>query len=74
MKTEKLKEYDVVALLKEMPDRKLLRGQVGTIVHQYTETDFEVEFADTKGVEIAIVTLKSEDLILLHHEMEYVGK
>jgi hypothetical protein len=66
--TESLKLFDVVALLEEMPERKLLRGQVGTVVEQYSETDFEIEFTDKHGATIDLVTLKSENLMLLHYE------
>jgi molybdopterin-binding protein len=73
MNDTNLKLFDVVALLKEIPERKLLRGQVGTIVEQYTATDFEVEFADKNGVTIDLVTLPASELMLLHYEMEYAG-
>lgn len=71
MNNESLKLFDVVALLQAMPERKLLRGQVGTIVEQYTDTDFEVEFADKNGVMIDLVTLQASELLLLHYEMAY---
>lgn len=44
MKDERIKLLDIVALLKQIPEHKLLRGQIGTVVEKYTETDFEVEF------------------------------
>ncbi len=36
----------MVALLKDMPEKKLLRGQIATVVERYPDTDFEVEFSD----------------------------
>jgi Domain of unknown function (DUF4926) len=70
MTDETIKNFDVVALLKAIPEKKLLRGQIGTIVEKYTETDFEVEFSDNKGRTLALLTLKTEDIMLLHEELE----
>jgi hypothetical protein len=63
-----MKKLDVVALLKDLPELKLYRGQVGTIVEEYEPGIFEVEFSDTRGHAYAIETLQEEQLILLHHE------
>lgn len=70
MTDETIKNLDVVALLKAIPEKKLLRGQIGTIVEKYTEIDFEVEFSDNKGRTLALLTLKTEDIMLLHEELE----
>lgn len=68
-----MKLLDVVALLKDMPDRNLVKGQVGTIVEQLDENAFEVEFVDAKsGDTLSIETLSSKDLILLHFALEKV--
>lgn len=67
-----IKELDVVALLKEIPESKLMNGQVGTVVHKYDEDTFEVEFANPDGETIAEITLHSNVLLLLHYKMEYV--
>ncbi len=72
MKMEIIRELDVVALLKEIPQYKLMNGQVGTIVHKYNEDTFEVEFADLNGETIAEITLHSNILLLLHYKREYV--
>lgn len=67
----RLKILDVVALLNDLTPRKLSKGQVGTIVDQLDENIFEVEFIDTKtGSTIAVETINSKDLILLHFELE----
>ena len=70
MRDETINSLDVVALLKELPLQNLLRGQIGTIVEKYTETDFEVEFSDYGGKTIAIVLLNTEDIMLLHNQLE----
>ena len=66
----KLKILDVVALLKNMPEKNLIMGQVGTIVEVLTENVYEVEFASNKGETIALAAVDSENLLLLHYELE----
>jgi hypothetical protein len=70
MKREILKLHDTVAILKDLPERKVVFGQVGTIVEKLAEGVFEVEFANKFGETIAEFAVKSEDLMLLHYEME----
>ena len=62
-----MKLLDVVALLENLPELGLYRGQVGTIVEQYETTVFEVEFSDNKGKAYAIETLKKNQLMVLYH-------
>lgn len=64
-----LKLLDVVALMKNLPDDKLSKGQVGTIVEKLDDNVYEVEFSDKNGQTIASLALKAEDLILLKFEM-----
>jgi hypothetical protein len=70
MKRENLKLYDTVAILKDLPEKKVVFGQVGTIVEELAEGVFEVEFANKFGETISEFAVKSEDLMLLHYEME----
>ncbi len=67
-----IKELDVVALLTALPEEKLSKGTIGTIVNVYTNNFYEVEFANTKGEAYAILTLSAENLLLLKHEPEMV--
>ncbi len=71
MKREDLKLYDTVAILKYLPEKKVVFGQVGTIVEELATDVFEVEFADKFGETIAEFAVKGEDLMLLHYEMEF---
>ena len=41
-----MKLLDVVALLEDLPELGLYRGQVGTIVEEYEPNVFEVEFSE----------------------------
>jgi hypothetical protein len=59
---------DVVALTEDIPDRGLLRGQVGTVVESLGPGVFEVEFTDNDGRTYAMLSLKSSQLLLLHYQ------
>jgi hypothetical protein len=73
----KMKLLDVVALLEDLPNLQLYRGQVGTIVEVYEPGVFEVEFSDLNGQAYAIETLKESQLMVLYHypiqEKQLVG-
>lgn len=58
---------DVVALLSDLPEHGLIRGQVGTVV-ELLDGAFEVEFCDDEGKTYAEMALKPEQLLILHHE------
>lgn len=59
---------DVVALTEDIPDRGLLRGQVGTVVKSLGPGVFEVEFVDNDGRTYAMLPLKSSQLLVLHYQ------
>ena len=63
-----MKLLDTVALLKDLPTLNLYRGQVGTIVEEYEQDVFEVEFVDTKGRTYALETLEASQLMLLRYQ------
>ena len=49
-----IKENDVVALLVDLPEQGLRRGDVGTVIEVFSETEhhpagFTLEFVDEKG-------------------------
>jgi hypothetical protein len=58
----------VVALLEDVPREGLVRGQVGTIVEKWAPGFYEVEFCDDEGRTYAMVALKAEQVMRLHHE------
>jgi Domain of unknown function (DUF4926) len=58
----------VVALLEDMPEKGLLRGQVGTVVEILAPGVFEVEFSDDAGRTYAAVALRGDQMMLLRHE------
>jgi len=63
---ETLHLLDVVALLEDLPERGLVRGQVGTVV-EVLDGAFEIEFSDDRGRTYAQLALSSEQLLVLHH-------
>jgi len=60
--------HSVVALLEDLPEHGLVRGQVGTVVESWAPGVYEVEFSDDQGRTYAMVALKAEQLMRLHHE------
>lgn len=64
-----IKEFDIVALVHDLPEYHLKQGQVGTVVDVLTNGDaFEVEFCDRDGRMLASLGLRSDQLMVLHHE------
>jgi len=70
MPKRKLKLLDTVALLDDLPERKLKRGEVGTIVEVLASEVYEVEFCDEEGQSYAELALRSDQLIVLHNQGE----
>lgn len=62
--------HDVVALIEDVPEHGLKRGQVGTIVEVWEPGVFEVEFADTDGMTYAQAALRADRLMVLHWEQD----
>lgn len=58
---------DVVALLVDLPDRQLVRGEVGTVVEVLSPGVFEVEFSDDEGRTYASAAVRGDQLMLLHY-------
>jgi hypothetical protein len=56
-----------VAVLEDLPEKGLVRGQVGTVVELLSPSVAEVEFSDDQGRTYAMAALRSDQLILLHH-------
>jgi hypothetical protein len=60
--------YDVVAITADLPDKGLLRGQVGTVVERLAPGVFEVDFSDDQGHTYALTSLRENQLLLLHYQ------
>jgi hypothetical protein len=66
--TREIQLLDTVALLSDLPDAHLRRGQVGTVVEQLAPGVFEVEFSDDRGQTYASLAVESSRLLGLLYE------
>lgn len=66
---ENVKPFAVVAILEDEPERGLRRGQVGTVVESLAPNMFEVEFCDNEGRTYATFALRSDQFMILHHDL-----
>jgi hypothetical protein len=69
-KNERPSLLDVVALLTDLHEQGLARGQVGTIVERLDEDTLLVEFSDDQGRAYAVVPCLGADLLVLHYVPE----
>jgi ribulose-5-phosphate 4-epimerase/fuculose-1-phosphate aldolase len=58
-----INELDTVALLRDLPEHGLVSGDIGTVVHIYTDAKaYEVEFMTLTGDTIGVVTLEAGEV------------
>jgi hypothetical protein len=69
-KNERPSVLDVVALLTDLPEQQLARGQVGTIVELLDRKTLLVEFSDDQGRAYAVAPCPRADLLVLHYVPE----
>lgn len=69
----KIRLLDVVALTVDLPERMLVRGQVGTVVEELGDGVFEVEFSDDQGKTYALCALEAGQLLALCYEPQKVA-
>ncbi len=62
-----MKMLDVVATVEDVPEARLTKGQVGTIVDELDKDVVLVEFADLSGVAYAIEPIPVRKLMALRH-------
>lgn len=65
---EGIRLLDVVALIEDMPQKGLRRGQVGTVVELLPPDAYLVEFSDSSGRAYAMLSAKAEQLVVLHYK------
>jgi hypothetical protein len=70
MAKRKIKLLDTVALLEDLPERKLKRGEVGTVVEILAPDVYEIEFSDDEGQRYAELALRGDQLVTLHNQGE----
>ena len=59
---------DVVALTTDLPEKGLVRGQVGTVVEFLAPGVFEIEFVDDDGKTYAQLPQRETQLLVLHYQ------
>ncbi len=68
MKTKPIKLLDTVALMDDLPTRRLRAGEVGTVVEVLDHGVYEVEFCDEEGQTYAQFALRADQLMPLHNQ------
>ena len=63
-----MKILDVVALAEDLPQERLRKGQVGTIIEELAPQIYEVEFSGLDGKTYATAAVPEKSLIRLIHE------
>ncbi len=67
--TEHIKLFDIVALIDDLLEHNLRRGQVGTVVEILADgTAFEVEFSDREGRMYESLGLRADQIMALYYE------
>jgi len=67
---DEIKVLDVVALTEHVPEHGLRRGEVGTVVDQWKDGVFEVEFSDDTGEAYAFAAVPAEKLMKLYFQKD----
>ncbi len=71
---ETFKLFDIVALIEDIPEHHLRRGQVGTIVEVFDAGKaFEVEFSDQNGRAYDSVGVEPSQMMVLQYEPEAIA-
>jgi Domain of unknown function (DUF4926) len=63
---DEIKLLDVVALTENLEAEGLRRGEVGTVVEEWGDAAFEVEFSDETGKAYAFAAVPAEKLMKLY--------
>jgi len=70
MQKKQIELLDTVALLEDLPERGLDRGEVGTVVELLAPEVFEIEFIDDEGQTYAQFALQENQIVALHNQGE----
>ncbi|MFZ0888553.1 MAG: DUF4926 domain-containing protein [Candidatus Binataceae bacterium] len=57
-----LREHDTAVLVRDLPDKGLRAGDVGTVVMVHAARGYEVEFMTLDGQTVAVISLSSDDI------------
>lgn len=67
-KNNDIQLLDVVALMEDIPEHKLWRGEIGAVVECHPAGGYEVEFVAQDGYTYALVTLQAEQIVPLRQK------
>ena len=70
---DRIRMLDEVALTEDVPERELVRGQVGTVVEILADGACEVEFSDEDGRAYALLPLSPRQLMVLRYQPAYAA-
>lgn len=62
--------FDTVAVLEDLPQLNLQRGEVGAVVELLAPDVYEVEFCDDEGRTYAMFALREDQVMVLHNQGE----
>jgi hypothetical protein len=57
-----IREHDSVVLTVDLPEHRLKKGDVGTVVLLHVSAGFEVEFMTLSGETLAVVSLSKDQV------------
>lgn len=63
---DEIKLLDVVALTENLESEGLRRGEVGTVVEQWADGIWEVEFSDDTGTAYAFASVRTDQMMKLY--------
>ncbi len=64
-----IRELDTVVLIHDIEEYDLKEGDIGTVVHCYSDAKaYEVEFVSADGRTIAVITLTHDDIRLMDNK------
>lgn len=64
-----IKELDIVVLKHDIKEYGLTEGDIGAVVHCYSDGNvYEVEFVTAEGKTIAVLTLTTDDIRLMNNK------
>ena len=64
---DEIKILDPVAVIEDIPDHGIRRGEVGTVVDEWKDGAYEVEFADETGQAYLFVAITADKLMPLYY-------
>ncbi|WP_201750239.1 DUF4926 domain-containing protein [Tautonia marina] len=71
--SHQIKLLDVVALVDDLPEQGLERGEVGTVVEFLAPDVVEVEFSDNGGQPFVMLPLRADQLLVLKYRPAIVS-